>query len=769
MAMKTPGVYVVEKSAFPNSVVQVATAVPAFIGYTETAMNGNLSLAGVPKRLTSMMEFHSFFGGAPSPQFRIQPFAERAGTSPLSIAGAAMAPEMPQAVFTVKGPRGPEKHELVQVNPAYALYGAMRLFFQNGGGACYVTSIGSYDDGIAAQPMLDALDRLRKEPEPTMVVIPDATRLPHMEAIMVQQQMLKHCGTDMKNRFAILDVPGGHLAQDGPRGRPVARFRDALGTTNLNYGAAYYPWLNTSVYAGKDFDFLNIAFESRKKLISMLRRSVSQDPAVVPEIERLGTPVLSGDFTLSVVPGQTIVVTPTDIAARDESTAENVLRFRVEGDAAKMAGRLIRTGTDEPATEFTQDELKQGKISFRHDPEGGAAGQGEFEVVVIDGDDVETAARKIRVVTGSKVLAKGAAGKGSTAVIDVTAGVEGAEAGTVVLEGADELDEEAVIEADPEASKAKAEAEADGATKAARDKAAAAAEKAIAAVRGKTLTVKDVGVWTVQEAGTITFAPDLAFAGDAASALYTMSVKGEVVGPQEVRVLLDGVAEKAPADDPSAEFVDKTMRAVAPLYVEIMDTIAAYMNVMAPSAAMAGLYTMVDNARGVWKAPANVSIASVVSPTVNIDHDEQADLNVSTTGKSINAIRPFTGEGTLVWGARTLDGNSLDWRYVNVRRTMIMIEESIRLASKAYVFEPNTANTWVTIRSMIENFLTSVWKQGGLAGAVPADAFSVHVGLGETMTPVDILEGILRITVLVAVVRPAEFIEITFQQQMQKS
>jgi phage tail sheath protein FI len=159
----------------------------------------------------------------------------------------------------------------------------------------------------------------------------------------------------------------------------------------------------------------------------------------------------------------------------------------------------------------------------------------------------------------------------------------------------------------------------------------------------------------------------------------------------------------------------------------------------------------------------------VTAPCVNISHDDQEDLNVTAQGKSINAIRPFVGEGELVWGARTLDGNSLDWRYVNVRRTMIMLEESIRLASKAYVFEPNTANTWVTMRSMIENFLTGVWKQGGLAGAIPEDAFSVHVGLGETMTPVDILEGILRITVLVAVSRPAEFIEITFQQQMQKS
>ena len=184
---------------------------------------------------------------------------------------------------------------------------------------------------------------------------------------------------------------------------------------------------------------------------------------------------------------------------------------------------------------------------------------------------------------------------------------------------------------------------------------------------------------------------------------------------------------------------------------------------------MAGVYTMVDNDRGVWKAPANVSLSSVVSPAVEIDSEEQEDLNVTTQGKSINAIRSFIGEGVLVWGGRTLDGNSLDWRYVQVRRTMIMLEESIRMAAKAYVFENNEANTWVTIKSMVNNFLTGIWKRGGLAGSSPGDAFAVFVGLGETMTPEDILEGIMRVTVLVALIRPAEFIEITFQQQMQQS
>jgi phage tail sheath protein FI len=215
--------------------------------------------------------------------------------------------------------------------------------------------------------------------------------------------------------------------------------------------------------------------------------------------------------------------------------------------------------------------------------------------------------------------------------------------------------------------------------------------------------------------------------------------------------------------------LNKSLIAMSQFFKSLLTEMKTQLNLLPPSAAMAGIYTMVDNTRGVWKAPANVSLSAVVSPAVNITHDDQEDLNVTTQGKSINAIRPFIGEGTLVWGARTLDGNSLDWRYVNVRRTMIMLEESIRLAAKAYVFENNVSNTWVTVRSMISNFLTGIWKRGGLAGAVPEDAFSVHVGLGDTMTPDDILEGIMRITVLVALIRPAEFIEITFQQQMQKS
>ena len=136
--------------------------------------------------------------------------------------------------------------------------------------------------------------------------------------------------------------------------------------------------------------------------------------------------------------------------------------------------------------------------------------------------------------------------------------------------------------------------------------------------------------------------------------------------------------------------------------------------------------------------------ADAIAPAIEIDHVTQGDINVPLDGKSICAIRAFKGRGTLVWGARTLDGNSNDWRYINNRRTMIFIEQSVKEAARSYVFAPNVSNTWVSVESMISNFLTELWKQGGLVGSIPADAFSVSVGLGSTMTGQDILNGIMR-------------------------
>jgi len=191
---------------------------------------------------------------------------------------------------------------------------------------------------------------------------------------------------------------------------------------------------------------------------------------------------------------------------------------------------------------------------------------------------------------------------------------------------------------------------------------------------------------------------------------------------------------------------------------------------MPPSGAVAGIYAAVDNSRGVWKAPANVSVNDVIRPTIQFSNVQQDQMNVDTTaGKSVNAIRAFTGKGTLVWGSRTLAGNDNEWRYVNVRRFFNFVEESVKKATEQFVFEPNDANTWVRIQAMIENFLTFLWRQGALQGIKPEHAFYVAVGLGKTMTAIDILEGRLNVEIGMAAVRPAEFIILKFSHKMAES
>jgi len=187
-----------------------------------------------------------------------------------------------------------------------------------------------------------------------------------------------------------------------------------------------------------------------------------------------------------------------------------------------------------------------------------------------------------------------------------------------------------------------------------------------------------------------------------------------------------------------------------------------------PSSAIVGIYAQVDNARGVWKAPANVNIVNAIEPQYLITNAEQENLNVDPVdGKSINVIRKFEGRGpAIVWGARTLAGNDNEWRYIPVRRYFNMVEESVKNATEQFVFEPNDENTWVRVKSMIANYLTQQWKAGALMGASTKEAFFVHVGLGETMTELDLWEGRMIVEIGMAVVRPAEFIILRFMHKM---
>ncbi len=239
-------------------------------------------------------------------------------------------------------------------------------------------------------------------------------------------------------------------------------------------------------------------------------------------------------------------------------------------------------------------------------------------------------------------------------------------------------------------------------------------------------------------------------------------------GTDPVKAILSQMQTPPVTNSPSALQLENALLGASDAYSQLHDHVLEKINTLPASAAMAGVYTMMDSTKGVWHAPANVSLTAVTDTTLKISDLTQGPLNVDpVTGKSINAIRLKPGFGVMVWGARTLDGNSQDWRYINVRRTMIFIEQSLKLAMQAYVFQTNVSSTWSLVQSMVTSFLTSLWNQGALAGSTAAASFKVAIGLGITMTPDDLLNGNMNLSVQVAVSHPAEFITITISQMQQ--
>lgn len=455
---QTPGVYVEEISKFPPSVAGVATAIPAFIGYTKSQpKNGNLN----PVKVSSLLDFESKFGKGPS-----------------------------------------------YANKDCVLYDSMRLFYDNGGGECYVVSVGKHEDTKNKDNYPKAIDALEKVDEVTLVLFPDAAKLFSVSDLgNIQKKALEHCAK-MGDRFAILDISlKEDKTEDEDNQEEVLsskklceQFRNNIGTNDLSYGAAYYPYVIASY--SKDFSFNEV---------------VNQISNKAPYSD------------------------------------------------------LLTTATEESTLQKEERQLK---------------------------------------------------------------------------------------------------------------------------------------------------------------------IKGIIATDKEYQ----GKAAEMEAE----------------------------MNILPPSGAIAGIICATDRTKGVWQAPANVSLAGVKSLSEDLTDDDQATMNIDSYGKSINAIRKFTGKGLLVWGARTLDGNSNEWKYIPVRRLFNYIEESVQKSTSWAVFQPNDANTWVKIQCQIENFLTSLWRDGALAGSTPDKAFYVKVGLNETMTSDDILNGNLIVEIGLAAVRPAEFIVLKFSHKVQE-
>ncbi|HEX7868506.1 MAG TPA: phage tail protein, partial [Chryseobacterium sp.] len=211
MSYKTPGVYVEEVAKFPPSVAQVETAIPAFIGYTEKGPQNE------PTRISSMLEYETIFGKAKEESFTITETVDTNG------------------IYTTTA----------EVTPSpFKMYYAMQMYFANGGGACYIVSVNTFqdeddmDNSVTSEELEAGLELLEKEDEPTLIVFPDAEFLAN-QAYKLYEKALDQAEL-MKDRFVIMDVVG-----------EVAEFKEATGPgvgpsgKRLKYGAAYYPKLET--------------------------------------------------------------------------------------------------------------------------------------------------------------------------------------------------------------------------------------------------------------------------------------------------------------------------------------------------------------------------------------------------------------------------------------------------------------------------------------------------------------------------------------------
>ncbi|UII31376.1 phage tail sheath subtilisin-like domain-containing protein [Fulvivirga ulvae] len=539
----TPDVYTEEVPTLPPSVADVSTAVPAFIGYTEKAVKEGKSVAGQAVRISTLLEYKEIFGEAQPTSFSVSVNADD------SVKGINVAP------------------------PKSWLYYALDLYFKNGGGECYIISVGTYSDQVTKQAFLDGLETLSKEDEPTLIMLGEATQLASADYYEVCKAALSQCA-DLKDRFCVFDV-----RKDDAKGE---EFRNGIGTNNLKYGAAYTPYLQTS---------LNHIYKDSEVQISG---------------------ALAVDSLQFEIPGTIKVI--------------------YSGPASDQPRFKINKGTAASAPDFT---IADGLLTITN---------------VGDGKPV------------SEVI------------------------------------------------------------------------KAWEAFAAK----EDFDIKSLDNEGTV---------------VTTNSAVNDLA--------------LVSSDSFTLASVKSTKSA---LYSKIVSELAKQRVILPPSAAVAGAYSTTDRTRGVWKAPANISLNAVIGPVTKITSADQEKLNVdANAGKSINAIRSFTGKGTLIWGARTLAGNDNEWRYVSVRRLFNTIEEATKKASYFAVFENNDAATWLKVKAMIDSYLYGIWQQGALTGSVPEQAYFVNIGLGKTMTQQDILEGRMIVEIGIAAVRPAEFVVLRFSHKLQEA
>jgi uncharacterized protein len=639
---KTPGVYVEEIPKLPPSVAQVETAIPAFIGYTQIAKNlASGDLNKVPKRIGSLVEYEQYYGYGPSPAV-----AEVNINDTNTFVSAT-------------------------VSNTFYLYDSLRMFYANGGGDCYIVSVGDYTVTPDDTDFAAGINAIAKHTEPTILLFPDAVSLSDDDIANVQAAALTQC-QDLQDRVTVMDVK-----ETDTKG---ATFRNKVGINNLSYGAVYTPWLKVNLPK-------NVTYKDVKEVIYRSGISVHLDGLTADTEIQTAIQDLNKAF-----------------ADVDNITAKTKLLSPPNGN--------LKTALDALSATFT-----------------GIGGNSNANLKAVFGFYYSIAAQIDRYIKAA-----------DPAVLTL-----------------------AILKADVIAAVGSN-------FKPTFKKVVGLETETAAKIASYTATNTATTFVEASWAGVI---------GVAATSLIPASVTADADKRQTVFNLLIPYFDElnqayltlvAGAATTYTKKLDESLALRFPAYKSILAGVGNSMTTMPPSGAVVGVYAATDRTRGVWKAPANISLNNVVSPSVVFTKIELENLNVdAVAGKSINAIRPFLGKGTLIYGARTLAGNDNEWRYISVRRFFNMVEESSKNATEAFVFEPNDANTWVKVQAMLENFLTTLWRQGALQGIKPEHAFYVAVGLGKTMTALDILEGRMIVEIGMAVVRPAEFIILRFSHKMAES
>lgn len=686
---KTPGVYVQEEDVFGSSIVANQTAVPLYVGFTEKAMQANgepLAMVNdsvdtvthVPVLVRSMLEYTQHFGGP-----------DTTGTIEVTEKSS------PQGSFF--------ETNITKNQQAYKpglLHPAMANYFGNGGGQCYVVSIGSFSDFNQSEPdrvnIPQIIEAIQLATNCTLILPTDLIRYNPSKYYNWCNRLIDNCQKS-KQQFCVLDVimtkPSETLNLND-----INLYRTNVNSENLNYAAAYFPYLKSltpyaydinrvtlngtrlPVFAERGYFFSGSIFTAQNQTESFIkfryRNNSDQTPIVTfSEDDSASTISYQEDNNeLKITLNQPEADEPISKATLNESWHEHLLR-----NASNFEIDFLQ--------EFSKDTT-QGDSTILLENSWQNEGQ----------NDPENSLENDPFL----VTRQGGVNAGQSPSVAYTVETEVTGTGSIV--------------------------ENDFVLTVTLPQNDIALDKALKWINNYIRDNQDSII-------PYTFHTNPAYIKDNVEAGTTN---------MEVHIT------------PDNSRVEQVISFLATNFIN-----------MPSSPYMAGIYSRIDNAEGVWTPPANVSPNGVRGPLVPITHEQQKNLNVDpVAGKSINAIRSFTGRGTLVWGARTNAGNNRDWRYINVRRLFIAMQTDISRSLDAFVFRPNVHNTWVEVRTMIDGYLFGLFSQGAFAGTTPETSYQVLIGEGETMTQDDILDGIMRATIRVAPVRPAEFIELTFSQMM---